>query len=260
MKKLAVIIRIAVALLYLLPCLSPAADRPSAPVNIFAAASLKTALDEATAAWQKQSGNQAVATYAGSNALAKQIEQGAPADLFVSADRLWMRALSDKGLTVKDSERDWLGNRLVLIAPKDSRTKLRIAPGFALAAALGDGHLAMCNPSVPAGEYGTAALQTLGVWADLRSHVAQTDNVRAALALVARGEASFGIVYSTDANAEPGVRLVDTFPEDTHPPIVYPIARIKGSTNPAAPLLLDYLESAEARPYFEKQGFVVLGH
>ena len=237
---------------------STASAAPLQPVVVFAAASLKNALDDATAAWRQQTGKVAVATYAGSNVLARQIEQGAPADLFISADRDWMVYLSARGLTRKSSERELLGNRLVLVAPQSAPTKLHIAPGFGLVAAIGDGRLAMCNPSVPAGRYGMAALQSLDVWNAVRPHVAQTENVRAALTLVARSEAPLGIVYATDAAAEPGVRVVDTFPDDTHPPIVYPVALLRDSNNPAAASLLDFLESAQARPFFEKQGFVVL--
>jgi molybdate transport system substrate-binding protein len=231
-----------------------AATTPSAVV-VFAAASLKNALDDAKAAWERESGVPVAVSYAASSALAKQIEQGAPADIFVSADRDWMQYLSDKALTQKASEHDLLGNRLVLVAPKSSSVELHIVPGFPLAAALGGGRLAICNSSVPAGKYGIAALQALGVWSDVEKHTAQAENVRAALTLVAHSEAPLGIVYATDANAEPGVRVVDTFPEKTHPPIVYPIALLRDSKNPAAARLLAFLESPAARGFFEKQGF-----
>jgi molybdate transport system substrate-binding protein len=234
---------------------APAAIPVAAPVTVFAAASLKNALDDAKAAWEKHSGQIAIVNYAASNALAKQIEQGAPADLFISADLEWMQYLSDKGLTQKSSEHQLLGNTLVLVAPAASGVKLHIAPGFGLAAALGEGRLALCNPAVPAGKYGAAALKALGVWDSVATRTAQAENVRAALALVARGEAPLGIVYATDARAEPGVRVVDSFPEDSHPPIVYPIALLRDSKSPDAPALLEFLMSEQARPAFEKQGF-----
>jgi molybdate transport system substrate-binding protein len=248
---------VAVLLLPIVLCAASAyADDAHPPVVVFAAASLKNALDDAVSAWEHDSGQRAVASYAASNALAKQIEHGAPADLFISADHDWMQYLSDRGLTQKVTERDLLGNRLVLIAPKTSGVKLHIAPGFPLLAALGNGRLAICDLSVPAGKYAAAALQSLNVWTGVAPRAAQAENVRAALALVAHQEAPLGIVYVTDAAAEPAVRVVDTFPEDTHPPIVYPIALLRDSKNAAARDLLAFLESAKARPYFEKQGFI----
>jgi len=246
--------------LFAAPALAASAAEPPAPVVVFAAASLKNALDDVKTAWEHKTGKSAVVDYAASNALAKQIEQGAPADIFVSADRDWMQYLSDKGLTRKASERDLLGNRLVLVAPAASAVQLRIETGFDLAGALGDGRLAMCNSAVPAGKYGAAALQSLGVWTIVQAHLAQADNVRAALALVARGEAPLGIVYATDAAAEPAVRVVDTFPENTHPPIIYPAALLRDSKQPAAEDFLKFMESPKARPLFEKQGFAVLAH
>ncbi|MBL6752341.1 MAG: molybdate ABC transporter substrate-binding protein, partial [Nevskia sp.] len=196
--------------------------------------------------------------YAGSNALAKQIEQGAPADLFISADREWMQYLADKGLVQAQTRRELLGNELVLVAPKPSTVTLRIAAGFGLAAALGSGRLAICTPAVPCGKYAIAALQALSVWDSVQGHLAQAENVRAALSLVSLGEAPLGIVYASDANADPGVRVVDTFPQGTHPPITYPVALLQRATNPDAAALLQFLESAEARPFFEKQGFAWL--
>lgn len=230
-----------------------------APVVVFAAASLKNAMDDASAAWTQASGHRAVITYAGSNALAKQIAQGAPADVFISADRDWMQYVVQQGLTVAGSERELLGNHLVLIAPRDSSIKLHIAAEFPLAAALGaEGRLAMCNLAVPAGKYAQAALLTLGVWSQVESRTAQAENVRAALALVARQEAPLGVVYATDARAEPAVRVVDTFPDGIYPPVIYPIAQLKDSHHPQAAAFLQFLESAAARPLFERQGFTVL--
>ncbi|MEW6168482.1 MAG: molybdate ABC transporter substrate-binding protein [Pseudomonadota bacterium] len=233
------------------------ATRASGPM-VYAAASLRNALDDALAVWQRQSGKAATVNYGPSNALARQIEAGAPADLFISADLDWMRYLQQRGLTQKDSTHAWLGNRLVLVAPRDSPAQLAIAPGFALGAALGDGRLAICNPAVPAGRYGRAALQALGVWNDVAARVALADNVRAALALVARGEVPLGIVYATDAKAEPAVRTVDVFPGGTHPPILYPIALLRDSSHPGARALLDFLRSEQARASFEKAGFTWL--
>jgi len=229
-------------------------------ITIFAAASLKTALDGAAAAYEKSTGNKAVISYAGSSALAKQIEQGAPADIFVSADLDWMDYVQKAKLIKDDTRFNLFGNRLVLIAPKASTVELKIGKDFPLAAALGDNHLAMANvKSVPAGKYGSAALQKLGVWSAVGPKVAQADNVRAALALVAQGEAPLGIVYETDAAAEPKVKIVDVFPEDTHPPIIYPIAIIAATKNgDAAKAFIDYLKSPDAQAFFTKQGFTIL--
>ena len=181
-------------------------------VLVFAAASLKNALDAIGDDWRRETGKHATISYAASSTLAKQIENGAPADLFISADRDWMDFLEHSKLIDPKSRVDLLGNRLVLIAPKDSRVDLVIRRGFDLAAALGDSRLAMADPAaVPAGLYGKAALETLGVWSSVANRIAAAENVRAALLLVARGEAPLGIVYQTDAAAEPGVRIVATF-------------------------------------------------
>ena len=172
-----------------------------------------------------KSGEKATISYAASSALAKQIEQGAPADVFFSADLDWMKYLSERKLIKPDTETELLGNRIVLVAPADSSAATEIAPNFDLAGLLGDGRLAMANvDAVPAGKYGKAALETLGVWASVEGKVAQAENVRAALALVSTGEAPLGIVYQTDAKADPKVKVVGIFPQDTHPPIVYPVA------------------------------------
>ena len=229
------------------------------PVLVFAAASLKNALDAIAADWRRETGKQATISYAASSTLAKQIENGAPADLFISADRDWMDYLEQRKLIKPDSRVDLLGNKLVLIAPKDCKIDLVIRPGFDLAGALGDGRLAMADPAaVPAVLYGKAALEKLGVWRDVASRVAAAENVRAALLLVARGEAPLGIVYQTDAAAEPKVRVVAAFPPDTHPPIVYPVAVTRESRSPDAAAFLVFLRSASARAAFESQGFTVL--
>ncbi len=233
--------------------------RAQEPVTVFGAASLKTALDAISESWSQEEGRQATVSYAGSSALARQIEEGAPADLFISADLDWMAYLAERNLVDSASERRLLGNRIVLVAPADSSVDLSIAPGFDLAGALGDGRLAMANiDAVPAGRYGKAALETLGVWDGVADKVAQAENVRAPLQFVALGEAPLGIVYQTDATVEPGVRVVGTFPEDSHEPIIYPAALTAASANPDAAAFLDYLQGDAARAIFEEQGFTVL--
>ncbi len=228
----------------------------AANVTVFAAASLKEAMDEQAEQFHAATGNKVIVSYGASNALAKQIEAAAPADLFISADVDWMDYLDRKHLIAPSARFDLLRNALVLIAPSSSASTLRIAPGFGLAAALGNDKLAMANPdAVPAGKYGKSALLKLGVWSSVAKQVARAENVRAALALVSRGEAPFGIVYRTDAIADKGVQVVDTFPPDSHPPIVYPAALLAASTSPAAKPLLDYLRSASARAAWEKYGF-----
>jgi molybdate transport system substrate-binding protein len=232
----------------------------AAEVTVFAAASLKTALDEIVAGWEARTGNEVAVSYAGSSALARQIEQGAPADAFISASLDWMDALEADGHIRPETRRDLLGNALVLVA-HGKAAPVEMARGFDLGGMLGDGHLAMALvDSVPAGVYGKAALTSLGAWEAVAPKVAQVDNVRAALALVAAGEAPFGVVYRTDAAAEPGVTVVGTFPDGSHAPIVYPAAVTAESADPeAAAALLDDLSGAEARAAFERQGFIVLG-
>jgi molybdate transport system substrate-binding protein len=226
---------------------------------VFAAASLKNALDEIAGQWQRETGKKAVISYGASNTLIKQIEAGAPADMFISADLDWMDYGQQKTLIKPASRSNLLGNRLVLIAPKDAALSIDIRPGFDLGAALKGGRLAMANvAAVPAGKYGKAALEKLGAWDRVKDKIAQADNVRAALVLVSRGEAPLGIVYQSDAVSDPAVKIVGTFPEDSHPPIIYPIALTKDSSNPDAAALLDYIRSAKARPAFERQGFTIL--
>jgi molybdate transport system substrate-binding protein len=228
------------------------------PVLVFAAASLKNALDDARDEWQARSGKVATISYAAASALAKQIEQGAPADIFISADLDWMKYISDKGLTAKDSERRLLSNKLVLIAPRDAKTALHLAPGINLRDVLGDGMLAMCDLAVPAGKYGKASLESLGLWDQVKDKTAFAPDVRAALLLVSRAEAPLGIVYATDARVDPNVAIVDEFPENSHPPIIYPIALTANSTNLDAASFLAFVESPAGRPFFERQGFIVL--
>ncbi len=251
------------ALLALAGLLAPATAVPASSqtndVVIFAAASLKTALDEVNVQWQREGGRKAVISYAASPALARQIEQGAPADLFVSADLDWMDYVQRRDLIKPATRANLLGNRIVLIAPKDSTAAATIAPGFNLAGLLGTGRLAMADiNAVPAGKYGKAALEALGVWASIQGKIAQSENVRAALLFVSRGEAPLGIVYQTDAAADPNVKIVDAFPETTHPPIVYPVALTARTRHPEAPGVLAYLRSPGVRSLFEKQGFTVL--
>jgi len=229
-------------------------------VLVFAAASLKNALDDINGQWQRETGKKAVISYAASNTLIQQIEHGAPADIFISADLDWMDYGQQKGLIRPDTRSNLLGNRIVLVAPKDSSVNVSIQHGFDLASLLKGGRLAMGSvDAVPAGKYGKAALESLGVWDSVKDKIAQAESVRAALLYVSRGEAPLGIVYQTDAAADPNVKVVGTFPENSHPPIIYPIALTKQSTNPNAPALLNYIRSPAARPAFEKQGFTVLG-
>lgn len=230
---------------------SARADEPL----VFAAASLKNALDDVAAAYAATGGGKVIASYAASSVLARQIEAGARADIFISADTDWMDYLSQRGLVDAASREDLLGNRLVLIAPAASTTKLAIGPNFALRAALGDGRLAIADPdSVPAGKYGRTALTSLGVWGAVVDHLAIAENVRVALAYVARGETPFGIVYETDAMQEPKVRIVGTFPDDSHLPIVYPAALTNGAT-PEAVRFFKFLTSEQAQAAFRKAGF-----
>jgi molybdate transport system substrate-binding protein len=229
------------------------------PPSVFAAASLKTALDRINDDWRKQTDEPARLVYAASSALARQIEAGAPADIFISADRDWMNYLAEKGLIRAGSRVDLLGNHLVLIAPKGSAIKTVVEPGFPLTGLLGNGRLAVgAVDAVPAGRYAKAALVSLGVWDAVKDKLAQAENVRAALALVARGEAPLGIVYQTDAAIDPDVVIVGTFPDDCHPPIIYPAAIVTSSTSPQARAFLDDLRSPAAARVFEQAGFSVL--
>ena len=230
----------------------------SRPLLVFAAASVKTALDAIVADWRRQTGTRATISYAASSVLAKQIENGAPAGLFISADLEWMDYLQERRLIDPKTRIDLLGNSLVLVAPANSAVAVPIAPGFPLAALLGGGRLAMADPAgVPAGRYGKAALTALGAWPAVAGRIAAAENVRAALLLVARGEAPLGIVYKTDVTAEPGVRIVGTFPADSHPPIVYPMA-LTMTAHPDAPAFAAYLRGPAASALFAAQEFVVL--
>nr|WP_234992053.1 molybdate ABC transporter substrate-binding protein [Roseisalinus antarcticus] len=228
-------------------------------VTVFAAASLKTALDEIVAMVEAETGTSVLVSYAGSSALARQIQLGAPADIFLSANTAWMDVLADEGLLEDGTRQDLLGNALVLIAHDPGAAPAKIGPAFDLATRLGGGRLAMALvEAVPAGIYGKAALECLGLWDGIAASVAQTDNARTALALVATGEAPYGIVYATDAAAEPRVTVVGTFPANSHPPIIYPVADLTTRDLPEETAFLDALRSPAARQIFEAQGFVLL--
>lgn len=240
---------------------SPAQAQDKPPLLVFAAASLKNALDEINTAWTKRSGVEVRASYAASSALAKQLEEGAPADLFLSADIPWMDHVEKKNLVRAGTRANLLGNALVLIAPKDwKKGQVKIGQNFDLAALLGDGRLAVgAVASVPAGRYAKASLEKLGIWPSVEKKLAEAENVRAAMAFVSRGEAPLGIVYSTDAAADPNVVIVGTFPGDSHPPIIYPVGVLASSKNPAAGAYRKFLAEPEAKKIFVKHGFTVQG-
>lgn len=248
----------------LLACLMALAFAPPAlaqargPV-VLAAASLQEALTDAARVWTAKRHAPPVLSFAGSSALARQIEAGAPADLFVSADEEWMDHVAGKGLVRPGTRVSFLANRLVLIAPAASRTRpMAIGRGFPLARLLGQGRLAMADPqAVPAGKYGKAALSNLGVWGAVQPRVVGAENVRAAMALVERGEAPFGVVYATDARASRGVKVVGTFPANSHPPITYPVALLKTSTAKDAEAFRRFLVSREGKAVFARRGFLV---
>ncbi len=234
------------------------AAAPSSAITVFAAASLSDALNKVGDVYKARTGTAVTFSFAASSALARQIEASGGADLFVSADRDWMDYLDNKALIAHVTRKDLLGNHLVLVAPSASNVTLKIAPHFDLLKALGGGRLAVADPdSVPAGKYAKAALMSLGVWNAVADHLVQAENVRVALAYVARGEAPLGIVYTTDAMTEPKVRIVSSFPDSTHQPILYPAALTKDASA-GAQALLDFLSSPDAASIFTKAGFVVL--
>lgn len=240
----------------LLMVVTPIAHAAQRTLTVFAAASLSDVLQQVGEAYTAQTHQPVRFSFAASSALAKQIESGAPADAFISADQEWMDYLAKRGLIQDATRRDIVTNALVLVAPADSTLKLRIAPGFALAAALGErGRLATGDPaSVPVGKYAKAALTRLGVWTRMENRLIPADNVRTALNFVARGETPLGIVYATDARAESRVRVVDTFPADTHERIAYPAA-VTARAPPEAAAFVTFLGSAKARAIFNKAGF-----
>lgn len=225
---------------------------------VFAAASLKGSLDDVAKLYKDKSGNEVSISYAASGPLAKQIEAEAPADIFISADTKWMNYVVKAGAVKKEAAVNLLGNRLVLVAAKDSNIDLKISKGFDLVKALGDSRLAMGEvKSVPAGTYGKEALEYYGVWKDVENKTAFAENVRAALKLVGTGEAPLGIVYETDAKADKGVKVVDYFGEESHKPIVYPAAPIAASKNAATADFFEFLKGSEAAAVFKKAGFTV---
>jgi molybdate transport system substrate-binding protein len=241
--------------LFVLAVPGRAADAPSSSLMVFGAASLTNVLQDIGADYTRETGQQAQFSFAASSALARQIEAGTHADVFVSADEEWMDYLATRKLIEPKSRHDIVKNRLVLIAPTDSPIKLKIAPHFPLAAALGKEKLATGDPgSVPVGRYARAALTNLGVWSEVANHIVPTEDVRSALAFVARGETPLGIVYETDALVEKRVRIVDTFPDDSHAPIVYPVALI-ATAKPGAGRFVAYLKSPAARMVFARYGF-----
>ena len=235
---------------------APAQDKS---ITIFAAASMKNALDEIDAAFTAKTGIKTIASYAASSMLAKQIEQGAPADIFISADTDWMDFAIDKKVVNETTRINLLGNSLVLIAPQDSAiNRVTIGPGFDLAGLAGSGRIATGDVnSVPVGKYARAALQKLGAWQAAEPKFAMAESVRAALLLVARGEVTLGIVYATDARIESGVKIVGTFPADSHPAIIYPVAATT-SAKPEAFSYLSFLRSSAAKAIFERYGFSFL--
>ncbi|TCR89901.1 molybdate ABC transporter substrate-binding protein [Rhizobium sp. BK376] len=237
----------------------PAPAHAADKIVVFAAASMKNALDNMDAAFTKETGKEVTVSYAASGALAKQLENGAPADVFISADTDWMDYVTKKKLIKDGTQVNLLGNQIVLVAAKDKAKPVEIKQGMDLAGLLGDGRLAMGEPkSVPAGKYGQAALEKLGLWSSVEKKVAGAESVRAALALVSRGEAPYGIVYQTDVSSDPGVAIAGTFPEDSHPPIIYPVAITADSKNPDTQAYFDYMKSAKAAPFFEHEGFTIL--
>jgi molybdate transport system substrate-binding protein len=256
LKRAVLALAVAVASFAVPAASAGAAERP---VTVFAAASMKDVLTKIGAAWKAETGREASFSFAASSALARQVGQGAPADIFISADRKWMDYLDKAGLIVPSSRRDLVGNRLVLIGAPDA-PPVDLRQGTDLGKALGaEGRLAVgLTASVPAGVYARQALEHLKMWDAVKDRLAEAENVRAALILVARGEAPLGIVYETDARAQAGVKQLATFPEASHEPIVYPAALTTAATSDHAAAFLDYLGSPNAENIFEQAGFTML--
>jgi molybdate transport system substrate-binding protein len=243
-------------LLVALPAGAEESKRPE--LLVFAAASLTNVLGELSKGYQQQSGVTVKLSFAASSVLARQVEAGGKADVFISADQEWMDYLQQRDLIEKPSRRNLVGNRLVLIAPADSKVELKIAPGFPLVAALGGGRLSTGDPdTVPVGRYARSALVSLGVWDEIQDRLVRAENVRSAMMFVSRGESPLGIVYTTDALVDSKVRIVDTFPENTHAPITYPGASIKGA-RPEAIAYLNYLASTPVSETWRRFGFLEL--
>jgi molybdate transport system substrate-binding protein len=246
---------LALCALLLAALAAPAQAQTKGPL-VLAAASLQEALTAAADSWARMGHARPVLSFAASSALARQIEAKAPADLFFSADQEWMDYLAARNLIVSATRADLLTNRLVIVAPAASKVSLAVRPGFPLAAALGGGRLALADPdAVPAGRYAKEALTTLKVWPSVASNLARAENVRAALALVARGAAPLGIVYATDARAESAVRVAGWIPAAAHKPITYPLARLAASSNPEAEGFRRFLLSAQGKGIFRRYGF-----
>jgi molybdate transport system substrate-binding protein len=242
----------------LLLALTASAAGGAPVITIYGAASLTNVLQSLGESFTAATGVPVRFSFAASSQLARQIETGAPADVFFSADQEWMDYLDQRELIQQSTRHNVVGNRLVLIAPADSRLDLRIVPNFPLRAALGNERLATGDPDVvPAGRYARSALQNLGVWNDVANRLVRAENVRSAMVYVARGEAPLGIVYETDARVDPKVRIVDVFPASSHPPIAYPIALTRGAS-PAAARFIDYLRGPDGKSAFLKSGFIVL--
>jgi len=249
---------LAALLLALASVFASTAHAAGKPITVFAAASLKESMDEAAAKFGQDTGQQVVVSYAASSALARQIEQGAPADVFVSADLDWMDYLQQRDLVDAGTRHDLLGNTLVLVAPSAGTARaFALRKGSNLLPMLGaDGRLAVAlTDSVPAGKYAKASFESLGMWSALQPRLAEAENVRAALLLVARGEAPLGVVYASDAKAEPAVRVLAVFPPGSHPPIVYPVARVAKSRHPQAAAFVHWLQTPEAGAIFRAHGF-----
>lgn len=228
----------------------------AAAQQVFAAASLKNALDDLSAIYAKQTGKPPILVYGASSTLARQIEKGAPADIFISADLDWMDYAQKHNLINNTSRRNLLGNELVLISPATTTVNVDLKPGVGLSELIGNGRLAMGDPThVPAGLYGRAALEKLGVWSQVQGKIAAADNVRSALLLVARGEAPYGIVYKTDASAEKRVRIAGIFPADSHAPIVYPLALTQQANRATAEPFYQFLQTPDALAIFQRYGF-----
>lgn len=235
-----------------------AQDQKHPALLVFAAASLTNVLGDLSTAWTATSGVPVKLSFAASSVLARQIEAGGKADVFVSADQEWMDYLQQRALIQKPTRTNLVGNRLVLIAPADSKIELKIAPGFRLAEALGRGRLSTGDPdTVPVGKYARSALVSLGIWDEIQDRLVRAENVRSAMMYVSRGEAPLGIVYTTDALIDPKVRIVDTFPANTHAPITYPGAVTRGARGDAIGYL-NFLSSPQARDTWKKYGFLEL--
>jgi molybdate transport system substrate-binding protein len=245
---------LALALLYIGG--TPALAETKSPL-VLAAASLQESLNAAADAWAKRGHKRPVLSFAASSALARQIMAGAPADMFISADEEWMDTIQKNGQVQTGSRRSFLSNQLVLIAPAEKSVTIAVRPGFPLARALGSDRLAMADPdAVPAGKYGKAALTKLGIWASVADKIAVGESVRAALAMVERGQTPYGIVYATDARASKAVRIVGTFPANSHPPITYPLAILKNATSRDAVAFRQFLLSAQGKAIFRRYGFM----